>query len=114
MYIFVTQELETRFLTLVIPAIIFLTEFILDFPNLWESRINEQAHPLGCSSYNICLSHPFRRVVLQFFTTRYIFYFCRLVQYSRECIACAIRVADKRYILNSWCLRKCDKLTIRD
>jgi exopolysaccharide production protein ExoZ len=97
LYVVVTQELETRFLELVIPAIIFLTKFILDFSNAWERRINGQAYPLGYSSYGLYRSHPFTRGILKFLTARYIFYyFCRLLNSSRECIVWAILAADDK------------------
>ena len=59
LYAFVTQDLESRALSLGLPAILFCAGFILAFPRAWERPINRLSHYLGDSSYSLYLSHPF-------------------------------------------------------
>ena len=59
LYVFVTQDLETRALSVGLPAILFCAGFILTFPTAWERPISKIAHYLGDSSYSLYLSHPF-------------------------------------------------------
>jgi exopolysaccharide production protein ExoZ len=124
LYIFVTQDLETRFLALGIPAIIFSAGFILAFPNAWKGQINGPAHFLGDSSYSLYLSHPFTLGIFKIFWTKFdsdfsqptIFFIISVVSsiiVGRVSYVILERPMTK-YLLNTVRLRKCDKLVIRD
>lgn len=59
LYAFVTQDLESRALSLGLPAVLFCAGFILAFPQTWERPITRLSRFLGDSSYSLYLSHPF-------------------------------------------------------